>query len=166
MVLSTGWSPTEKRSQHQRHHLLLRNWDRVSCSWWQRRWCLGRRWTNNRVGVLCSYCWCCCWWCCRLPQLMVMIMISMTMLMINDDDQWRWVAVALKISWVSLAFAWKTLPTWSPESELLMWYDGKPWMMNEEKGMLTLLNRNSGYTHNDVKVNIDNISALQSQSWW
>ena len=127
LVLSTGWSPTEKRNQHQRHHLLLRNWDRVSFSWWQRRWCfIGRRWTNNVVNVLRSYCWCCCWWCCRLPQLMaaqvmfVMIMISMAMLMIDDDDWWRWVAVALKISWVSLAFACKTLPIWSPESELLI----------------------------------------------
>ena len=55
LVLSTGWSPTERRNQHQRHHLLLRNWDRVSCSWWQRRWCfIGRIWTNNVVNVLCS----------------------------------------------------------------------------------------------------------------
>ena len=78
MVLSTGWSPTEKRNQHHRRHLLLRNWDRVSFSWWLRRWCLRRRWANNVLmycapladavvdGVVVSLsCWprrWCSWW--------------------------------------------------------------------------------------------------------
>ena len=79
------------------------------------------------------------------------------------DDWWRWLMAVsgfrleniLGVSCICLQNT-PNMKSWVRITDII-WQQ----TMNEEKGMFTLLNRSSGYIHNDVKVNIDNISALQ-----